>query len=48
MVNDVVNKNLDMFIKELMPTIDKALQKKFLEVGNSIVEPFTLDQLFPK
>ncbi|CAH1110149.1 unnamed protein product [Psylliodes chrysocephalus] len=47
MINDVVNKNFDMFIKELMPIIEKALAAVFKEAANAIVESYTYEQLFP-
>ncbi|XP_045470422.1 uncharacterized protein LOC123677769 [Harmonia axyridis] len=46
-INDVVNKNLEMFLKELMPIVEKGLSRKFMEVGNNIIQPFTCSQLFP-
>lgn len=46
-INDTINKNLDMYLKELMPVIEKALASTFLKIGNSIVESYTYDQLFP-
>lgn len=46
-INDTINKNLDMYLKELMPVIEKALASTFLKIGNSIVEAFTYEQLFP-
>jgi hypothetical protein len=47
-INDIVNKNLESFLKELMPVIEKALSAMFLEVGNDVVGAFTLNQLFPQ
>ncbi|VEN64687.1 unnamed protein product [Callosobruchus maculatus] len=47
MINDVVNKNFDAFVKELMPVIEKGLACKFKETANAIVESFTYKQLFP-
>lgn len=46
-INDTINKNLDMYLKELMPVIEKALASNFLKIGNNIVESFTYAQLFP-
>lgn len=46
-INDTINKNLDMYLKELLPVIEKALGNTFLKIGNSIVESFTYKQLFP-
>lgn len=47
MVNDVVNRSFDVFLKELMPVIEKALSKVFMDTANAIVESFTYKQLFP-
>ena len=47
-VNNAINSNFDAFIKELQPLIEKALSSAFTEIGNSIVSPFTYDQLFPE
>ncbi|CAG9859246.1 unnamed protein product [Phyllotreta striolata] len=48
MINDVVNKNFDMFLRELMPIIEKSLSAVFKEAANAIVESYTYDQLFPQ
>lgn len=47
-INDVANKNFDGFLHEFVPVIERALEKVFLKIGNTIVESFTLDQLFPE
>lgn len=47
-VNNAINSNFDSFIKELQPLIEKALSSAFMDIGNSIVRPFTYDQLFPE
>lgn len=46
-ISDVVNKNFQLFLKELMPILERSLARKFMDVGNSIVKPFTCTQLFP-
>lgn len=48
MINDVVNRNLDVFLKELMPVIEKALASVFQETGNAIVNSYPYDELFPQ
>ncbi|XP_050309870.1 circadian clock-controlled protein daywake-like [Anthonomus grandis grandis] len=48
MINDVVNRNLDVFLKELMPVIEKALASVFQNTGNVIVGSFPFSQLFPQ
>ncbi|KAL7294605.1 hypothetical protein TKK_0011911 [Trichogramma kaykai] len=47
-VNNAINNNFDAFIKELNPLIEKALSTAFMEIGNSIVKPYTYSQLFPE
>lgn len=47
MINDVVNKNFDVFLKELMPGIENALASVFQQTGNAIVGSFPYNQLFP-
>ncbi|XP_050498427.1 circadian clock-controlled protein daywake-like [Diabrotica virgifera virgifera] len=47
MVNDVVNKNFDMFLRELLPIIQRQLGVVFKEAANAIVERFAYEQLFP-
>ena len=47
MINDVVNRNLDVFLKELMPVIEKALAGVFKDTGNAIVGSYPYDLLFP-
>ena len=46
-INNAINSNFESFIKELNPLIEKALSSAFMDIGNSIVKPFTYDQLFP-
>ncbi|CAH1176098.1 unnamed protein product [Phaedon cochleariae] len=48
MINDVVNKNFDMFLKELMPIIEKSLASVFKDTANAITQSFTYNQLFPQ
>lgn len=47
MVNESVNKNLNAFLVELMPVIERTLASTFLKLGNIIVHPYTYKQLFP-
>ena len=47
-VNAAINSNFDSFVREIQPLIEKALSEAFLEISNSIVRPFTFDQLFPE
>ncbi|XP_017780980.1 PREDICTED: uncharacterized protein LOC108565842 [Nicrophorus vespilloides] len=47
-INDIINKNLSVFVKEILPFIEKALAKNLITTGNQIIEPYTIEQLFPK
>ncbi|KAF5296798.1 hypothetical protein FQA39_LY12316 [Lamprigera yunnana] len=47
MINDVINKNFDAFLLELMPVIERSLTAAFLEIANAIVAPYTFKQLYP-
>lgn len=46
-VNETINQNFDLFIKDIIPLIEKSLGKKFRKVGNKIVERYSEKQLFP-
>ncbi|KAF7282494.1 hypothetical protein GWI33_002598 [Rhynchophorus ferrugineus] len=47
LINDIINKNLEPFLEQLMPLIERALEKVFLRIANGIIDTFTYDQLFP-
>lgn len=46
-VNSAINNNFDLFIKELMPLVEKALSDAFKTIADNIVGQFTFAQLFP-
>lgn len=46
-INSAINSNFDAFLKELQPLVEKALSEAFLEIGNTILDQFTFEQLFP-
>ncbi|XP_015109264.1 protein takeout [Diachasma alloeum] len=46
-VNNAINNNFDAFLKELMPVVERALGRAFRDIGQTIVNQFTYDQLFP-
>ncbi|XP_065162856.1 uncharacterized protein [Atheta coriaria] len=48
LINDVVNDNLQTFLKDLMPFIEAGLAKNFMNTANQIVGPYTCEQLFPE
>lgn len=47
LINTTINMNFDLFSKELIPLIEKALGRIFKRTGNKILSRFTEDQLFP-
>ncbi|XP_030766710.1 uncharacterized protein LOC115890579 [Sitophilus oryzae] len=47
-INDAINRNLQPFLDQLMPIIENALGRVFLNAGNGIMESFSFNQLFPK
>lgn len=46
-VNNAINNNFDAFMKEILPVVERALSTAFREIGQTIVNQFTYDQLFP-
>jgi hypothetical protein len=46
-VNSAINSNFDLFLKELLPLVEKALSDSFKTIADNIVRQFTFAQLFP-
>ncbi|XP_012219404.1 circadian clock-controlled protein daywake [Linepithema humile] len=46
-VNSTINNNFDLFMKELLPYVEKALSDAFAHISTSIVAQFSAAQLFP-
>ncbi|KYN26921.1 Circadian clock-controlled protein [Trachymyrmex cornetzi] len=46
-VNSAINNNFDLFLKELLPLVEKALSDSFQNLTTSIIQQFTFAQLFP-
>ncbi|XP_026826194.1 circadian clock-controlled protein [Ooceraea biroi] len=46
-VNNAINNNFDLFMKELLPLVEKALSKAFQNIADNIVQQFSYEQLFP-
>jgi len=46
-INDVINQNFDVLSKDIVPLIEKALQRHFKKIANKISSRFTYGQLFP-
>ncbi|KAF2878874.1 hypothetical protein ILUMI_27294 [Ignelater luminosus] len=45
--NTVINQNVDMFYKEIKPSLVEALGKTFTDIANKITLRFSYDELFP-
>lgn len=45
--NTVINENVNMFYKEIKPSLVGALAKTFTDIANKITLRFSYDQLFP-
>lgn len=46
-INQVVEQNKMEILDTLAPNVEKAMSKKSLEIGNSLIKHFTFDELFP-
>lgn len=46
-VNETINNNFEAFATELIGPIEKALEKKFLNIAKKIMDKYSHDQLFP-
>ncbi|XP_011690794.1 PREDICTED: protein takeout [Wasmannia auropunctata] len=46
-VNSAINNNFDLFLKELLPIVEKALSDAFQHIAGNIIQQFTFSQLFP-
>ncbi|XP_032681368.1 protein takeout [Odontomachus brunneus] len=46
-VNSAINNNFSLFLKEILPPLEKALSDAFQITSNHIVEHFSFAQLFP-
>lgn len=47
-INDVINQNFLLISKDIIPLVQRALNKSFKKIGNRICSRYTTDQLFPK
>lgn len=47
-VNSAINSNFNSFIKEIKPSLEGAISRKFNDIANGIVSQFTYDDLFPE
>ncbi|XP_011879794.1 PREDICTED: protein takeout-like [Vollenhovia emeryi] len=46
-INSTINSNFDLFVKELLPLVEKALSDAFQNIAGNIVQQFTFAQLYP-
>ncbi|XP_055294865.1 circadian clock-controlled protein daywake-like [Sitodiplosis mosellana] len=47
-VNGVLNENFDVVSKDIIPLVERALQRLLKRISSRILENFTYDQIFPK
>lgn len=46
-INDVINDNFDVLSKDIVPLVEKALQRTFKKIGNKMGGRYTFSELFP-
>lgn len=46
-LNEVVNDNSDLFLSEIIPSLEASLSEKFTNIANRITRSFTYEELFP-
>lgn len=46
-INSAINKNFDLFLKEILPLVEMALSDSFQNIANNIIQQFPFAQLFP-
>lgn len=47
-VNETINQNFDTVSKDIIPLIERALERTFRKTGNKIMGRYTQEQLFPE
>lgn len=47
-INNVINQNFDVISKDIIPLVEKALQRLLKRISSKILENFTYDQVFPQ
>lgn len=47
-MNAVINQNFDVVSKDIIPLVEKALQRILKRISSKILENFTHDQVFPQ
>lgn len=46
-INESINSNFELYSRDIIPLIERALAKRFSVIGHKVVERYTEDQLFP-
>ncbi|XP_058819288.1 uncharacterized protein LOC131682093 [Topomyia yanbarensis] len=46
--NQVINDNSNLFLDEMIPSLEKNLSKFFTEIGNKLLKNATIDEMFPE
>ncbi|KAL6255418.1 hypothetical protein P5V15_013753 [Pogonomyrmex californicus] len=46
-INSAINNNFDLFMKELLPLVEKALSDAFQNIAGNIIQQFAFAKLFP-
>ncbi|XP_055384445.1 protein takeout-like [Condylostylus longicornis] len=46
-INESINENIVAMANEILPSAERALENKFLEIGNQIFKTYTTEQLLP-
>lgn len=46
-INSAINNNFELFLRELLPLVEKALSDAFQNIAGNIIQQFTFAQLFP-
>lgn len=46
-VNNVINDNFDIISQDIIPLVEKSLQRVLRRIASKIIENFTYDQVFP-
>lgn len=46
-INRTINQNFLLFADDLMPLVERALNKMFRRIGNGICNAYTMEQFFP-
>lgn len=47
-VNQTINQNFDLVAKDIIPIVQRALERHFKRTANKIMTRYTEDQVFPR